>query len=112
MNWTTAPKMYIAGPYSGDVVAHVHLAWLAGRDIAQRGYIPIIPHTMTAHMEDILTPEDWYEITFEMLKLCDCVYMLKGWELSRGAVEEHDYAANTMKIPIYYQGIKEPEALR
>lgn len=112
MNWLNAPKMYIAGPYSGDVTANVHKAWLAGREIAQWGYIPVIPHTMTAHMEDILTPNDWYAITLELLKLCDAIYMLKGWELSRGAVEELDYAANTMKIHVYYQGSKEPEALR
>ena len=112
MNWSTSPKMYIAGPYSGDVGMNMYKAWLAGRVIVQKGYIPVIPHTMTGEMHDLLTPDDWYQITLELLKLCDAIYMLRGWECTQGAVEEHDYAANTMRIPIYFQGGKEPEVLR
>jgi len=111
-DWTKAPKMYIAGPYSGDVKGNVRKAWLAGREIVQKGYIPVIPHTMTSGMEDILTPGDWYAITLELLKMCDAIYMLKGWGKSWGAKSEYDYARKEMGIPVYCQGETEPEALR
>ncbi len=103
MNWSKARKIYIAGPYGGNVRANVFIAWCAGRELVKKGFIPIIPHTMYNNMHDILTPDDWYDITIEVLGLCDAIYMLTEWEKSKGARAELRYAQEIMKIPVFYQ---------
>lgn len=38
------------------------------------------------------THEDYMKIDFMLLDLADAIYMLKGWELSKGACMEYGYA--------------------
>lgn len=49
-----------------------------------------------------LNRERILNLDLEFLKLCDTIYMLKGWEKSCGACMEYGFAKGTGKA-IYYQ---------
>lgn len=50
-----------------------------------------------------LTWEEYMKVDLAILSVCDAIYMLKGWESSKGAKLEHNYAlARQLKI-IYEQ---------
>ena len=70
------------------------------------GWAVICPHANTAffsgeedHEVDRLK---WIEGDLEMLWRCDAIYMLKGWEDSRGAVTERDQAI-TIDLQVIYE---------
>jgi hypothetical protein len=48
------------------------------------------------------TYDDLLAESLELLKKCDAVYMLRGWENSKGANVEHQYAIDH-DLAIYYQ---------
>lgn len=89
----TAPVriIYVSGPMSGlpefnfpaFIAAEAHLKLL--------GYTVESPH----HNAGGDTTKDWvYYMRLALIQLMRCseVYMLPGWEASRGAVIEHDLA--------------------
>jgi hypothetical protein len=93
--------IYIAGPYSkGDPVTNTGDAIRAANILAERGYIPFIPHlTLFWHL---LHPHDikfWYKYDDEWLKKCDCLLRLPGE--SEGADAEV-VTARIFGIPVYY----------
>ena len=51
----------------------------------------IINPTMVV-LPESCTHEDYMRIDFMLLDLADAIYMMKGWELSKGACMEFGYA--------------------
>ena len=100
--------MYIAGPYrntteEGKKENIWHAIRIACR-LAELGWYPLCPHANTANF-DVYTdlPDDfWIDMGLEMLKRCDAVFMLRGWESSVGSLKEHELAEE-LNIPIYYE---------
>jgi len=45
--------------------------------------------------------EDYMHVCYAMIDVCMAVYFLKGWEESKGARLEHDYAKLSRKIIMY-----------
>lgn len=43
------------------------------------------------------THEEYMQVCFKLIDLCECVYMLKGWQNSAGAKSELAYAKATGK---------------
>ena len=54
--------------------------------------IPIINPAKVCDQLPELTQEQYMTLCMEMLKMCDTIYMLPGWEESRGAKEELTFA--------------------
>jgi hypothetical protein len=46
--------------------------------------------------------KDYMHICYAMIDVCDAVYFLNDWKMSKGARMEHQYAKKTHKV-IYYQ---------
>jgi hypothetical protein len=46
--------------------------------------------------------DDYMKVCYRLLELCDAIYMLKGWESSKGANRELIYAKN-MGLEVIYQ---------
>ena len=98
--------IYISGPYSADtpdgVQANIEAAEKAAFELLKRtSHIPFIPHTMTAGWEDKMTLEEILTVHFEIVKKCDAIWMIEGWEKSNGAMQELELAKKLGKFIFY-----------
>jgi hypothetical protein len=104
--------IYIAGPYTAsteaEVITNVRLAEIAGQEILEKGFLPIIPHKITSHWDTWgrlthWTHEEWiYQFCKPLLLRCDCLLLIEGWTDSKGAKLEHSIAIDA-HIPIAYK---------
>jgi hypothetical protein len=82
--------IYIAGPYRGDVVGNIRRATGVAERVARAGDYPVTPHLLSPpHFESIQGDEFWLSATMELMRRCDEVLLMRGWDLSRGAIAEH-----------------------
>jgi hypothetical protein len=86
--------IYIAGPYRApsakQISENVRAAEAVGQELLRRGHCVICPHSMT-HDWDVVTgiaDEVFLEIDLELLRRCDAICMIEGWEHSVGAKGE------------------------
>ena len=111
-------KIYIAGPYSpkncdlhtAPIIAHrnvkkaIEVFW----QLVKKGHYPYIPHlSHFIHLEtpEYITPppqEFWYKFDLEWLKCCDAIFMLEGWENSRGARFELE-TAKKLGLKVFFK---------
>ena len=80
--------VYIAGPMTGYPDFNRAAFHLADALLTERGHIVLNP----AHHPDGLTLDEYMHMDLPMIDICDIVYLLKGWELSKGANIEKAYA--------------------
>ena len=91
--------VYVAGPYTGDIVQNTRRAILAGEDVAARGFFPVVPHV--SMIWDMACPHDaqwWYDYTLELMRRCDAVLRLPG--ASTGGDNEVAHAKE-LGIPVF-----------
>lgn len=104
--------VYIAGPYAGpthDGKSYYEISRniLEAREWAKRvieaGAFPFTPHLNSFHMElDVERSADWWrEADLEMLRRCDAIFLMPGWEISKGARMEKQFA-ESIGLPIFY----------
>ena len=92
--------MYISGPITGDPFFMEKFAE-AEEHLKARGFEVVNPATLT-HKHG----RTWGEYMVKGLKAlldCDGVYMLKGWEASRGAKIEKQLAQDLGSKLIYFE---------
>lgn len=98
----SVPLIYIAGPFRGPTPLAVRRNIEAARDlglrVAEHGAYPMIPHTMTAEFDKLLTDQFWLDGTMEMLKRCDAIVCTPNWQKSSGARTELTWAQEN-KLP-------------
>jgi nucleoside 2-deoxyribosyltransferase len=86
-------KVYISGAIAGHVLAERKAAFKAAeRELAEMGFSPVNPF-------DNGVPDEAHwrahmRADIALLVQCDMIYMLRGWELSKGAKLEHDVATS------------------
>jgi hypothetical protein len=88
-----APKLiYIAGPYSAATTDEIEIncqnAWRRGRDAALAGGFPVVPHMSSMHLHDRCSLQFWLDGTMLLMRACDAVLLIKGWERSFGTKRE------------------------
>ena len=90
-------RVYISGAMTG-VKNYRHKFFDAERKLVAKNYKVINP----AYIDDVMPNadyEDYMKVDLFLLDMCDLIYMLKGWEQSRGANREYGYAlAKGMEI--------------
>jgi hypothetical protein len=98
----TATIIYLAGPYRGDVEKNIAAAREVAVQLWSAGYPTITPHLNTANFSDDCTcTENTFLVGYRMMvKLCDGMVMLPGWEKSEGSIAERKYA-ESYQIPVW-----------
>jgi len=97
--------VYVAGPLFGpndwEIRRNIHRAASLGYEVAKLGAYPVIPHTNTGSVFiGTMSPEFWYAGTLELLRRCDAIILVSGWEESRGAVAEIA-EAKRLNMPVF-----------
>lgn len=98
--------IYLAGPYRATahrtVAEHIQVARKAAIAVWEAGHVALCPHLNTAHFEEDSTLADdaYLDGDIELLRRCDGVLMLPGWNHSEGAKNEMFFARDR-GIPVY-----------
>lgn len=97
---------FISGPYRGptesDVVRNIRHAEKYAIQYWLKGFAVICPHKNTALLGGLAPEKVWLEGDMEILRRCDLIVMIPGWENSEGAKAEHE-AAVSMGMDIIYE---------
>lgn len=84
--------IYVAGKYRAttewELVENIRRAEEASIKFWQKGWAVICPHMNTAHFGGLCDDDIFLEGDLEILRRCDAIYMLSGWEKSIGATNE------------------------
>ena len=97
----TQKIVYISGAISGTHDFFKRFG-NAEKDLESMGYTVVNPAKINSFLPTTTTWEQYMEIDYKILDICNTIYMLNGWELSRGAKAEHQYAIDH-DIDIMYQ---------
>jgi len=96
--------IYIAGKFSApdqwQRARNIRAAENMAFGVACMGAMPLNPLANTGNFFGTLTEEFWYEGTLELLKRCDAMILVPGWEDSKGVREEIRYAHGA-NLPIF-----------
>jgi len=104
---TTPPLVYCAGRFSAPtregVEENIKRAVGTALDAAAAGAFPCCPHSNTAHpkFEELQPYPFWIAGTLELLRRCDAILMVPGWEGSSGARGELAEAIE-LCMPVFY----------
>jgi hypothetical protein len=83
---------YIAGPYTatkaGTVGQNIENARRVASEIRSHGMAAVVPHLESIGCEGSLDYEGWIAHGVALMRKCDCVVLLEGWDASKGAQSE------------------------
>ena len=89
-------KIYISGKITETTD---YIKRLKKEEKALSNYIVINPAKVNEQLPIETTWKEYMQMSMTMLRMCNAVYMLKGWEDSKGARLEYNYAVeNNYKI--------------
>lgn len=93
-------RIYIAGPMTGLPDFNYPAFHAAERQVAAAGNVPLNPARQFGGRTDL--PYDVYiKGALQMVLLCDAIYLLPGWQASRGArLEKH--VADVLGLEVIY----------
>lgn len=110
MGWPVhRQRIYIAGPYrpTSDqlkaqiaipqtiITKNIERARQRAIAIHRLGHFAYCPHTHTAHFDQYardIPGQHWLDLGLDMLKHCEAVALVEGWEQSYGTLAELRYA--------------------
>lgn len=98
-------KVYISGKITGTDDYLQRFA-LAEKELNEQGYQVVNPAYEGTKLPYNATYEDYMNLSFSLLKGCDVIYMLNGWEKSPGANREYGYAL-AKGMDVQFQAKKE-----
>lgn len=93
-------RVYISGPITGhdDYMEKFHAA---EEKLKAAGHMVYNPAHANSYMPEGTTYEEYMRIAFLLLDMADAIYMLKGWENSKGANREYGYALGSDKKIVF-----------
>ena len=93
-------KIYISGAITGTDDYMERFA-KAEKELTEQGYSVVNPAKVNAQLPEDTSYEEYMNMSFCMLDMCDGIYMLKDFEKSCGANREYDYALAKVMIIMY-----------
>lgn len=103
-------RIYIAGPYSADnvisVLENIRKGIRASSEVLLAGFAPFCPwldfmYSLVLREGEQISVETYYAYSLKWLEVSDAVFVLPGWESSRGTRREIG-AALALDIPVFY----------
>jgi hypothetical protein len=94
--------VYIAGPMTGMPNWNRDAFLMAELRFTHMNHTVLNPcNNIPLHEPEAISHDSYMKIAYAMLDACDTVYFLKGWENSKGAQLEHQYASKHDKTMMY-----------
>jgi hypothetical protein len=98
--------IYVAGPYratsKAGVTRNINHAKNEAKKLWVAGWSVICPHMNTAHLDGVVPEDAFLAGDIEILKRCDAIWMLLGWDKSLGARVEMELAKQ-IGLEVYYE---------
>ena len=92
-------RIYISGPIAGTD-DYMERFEKVEQKLIQEGYTVVNPAAFMEHMPPDTVYEEYMRLTIELSKMCDYIYMMRGWNVSCGANREYGYALAKDKMII------------
>lgn len=96
--------IYVAGPFragnSWDCEQNIRRAEVLALEVWVLGAAAICPHTNTRFFDGVEPHDMWLKGDIEIMKRCDAVLLVSGWEVSEGTKEERRIAIE-LRIPVF-----------
>jgi hypothetical protein len=93
MEYVPKKLVYVAGPIRAKTTWDVTLNIRRAEEIATRmwreGVVAFCPHSHLMVSQDAITDEEWIAGDLELVRRCDAIYMLPGWQDSDGSRDEY-----------------------
>lgn len=100
----TMKIFYIAGPYRADtprkILENIRAAEAVAIEVWKSGHVALCPHLNSRFMDSICDDSIFLEGAIELMKRCDAVALVPGWEKSKGTLIEIEIAKK-IKLSIY-----------
>ena len=90
-------KIYISGAMASRPDKYKDEFAKIEKELTDKGYIAVNP----AQLPKGLPTNRYMPICMAMVDACDAIYMMKGWEKSKGARLEKAYAEYQDKLVVY-----------
>ena len=100
-------RIFISGAVTGTTDYYQRFLD-AEMKLKEKGFIVFNPIRVHQEMPDDCTYQEYMNISIELLKMCDAVFMMKDYERSNGAKAEFAYMFSVGK-PIYLETFGYPE---
>lgn len=95
-------KIYLSGPIS-NTEDYVERFDKAAEQLIEMGYTVINPARVGLYLPEETTHDEYMLMSFCLMRMCDTIFMLKGWENSIGAkLELHN--AERRRMSIFFEG--------
>ena len=94
-------KIYISGAITGTDDYMERFA-KAEKELTEQGYSVVNPAKVNAQLPSDTDYDDYMKMSLCMLSMCEAIYMLRGFEKSRGAKRELEFA-NSEDMEIMYE---------
>lgn len=96
--------IYVAGPFRApnawEIEQNIRRAETVSLEIWRMGAAALTPHCNTRFFQGAAADSGWMDGDLEMLRRCDAVFMVDGWQQSIGATTEYGIAQH-MDMPVF-----------
>ena len=98
--------VYLSGAITGNE-NYKHDFSVAETYLTQMGYIVVSPAKLDELSNEKLSYEQYMRVCYSLIDICDIIFMVSGWQKSKGANAELSYAKSLGK-EVKYQDYYAP----